>query len=379
MQKDGDTREERLRRQQKALAEFGLLASRSSNLDEILHRAAELVSHGLDVKRAKVLELLPGGKELLVRAGVGWNPGVVGHATFGADHDSPAGYALSHDEPVVSPDLDAETRFEIPQMLWDHGIQSMVNVIIAGERGPFGVLEVDSTRRRHFDKDDITFLRNYANLLAAAVDRHASHTGLETAAREKDLLIQELSHRVKNLLGLVQSLAKQTPSDAPGARAYEESFLSRLGALARAENFIFEAQGSKLDLERLIARSLEPFESDRAGKIVIEGPPLRVPVRSGRMLGLAMHELGTNATKHGALSGAAGEVRISWSVQDREDARRVELCWVETGGPSVQPSKHQGFGTRLLTRLVSYELNGDAELDYATGGLNYRLVFPFED
>jgi two-component sensor histidine kinase len=379
MQKDGGTREEGLRRQQTALAEFGLLAFRSSDLDKILHRAVELVSHGLDVKRAKVLELLPGGREMLVRAGVGWNPGVVGRTTFGADHDSPAGYALSHDEPVVSPDLDAETRFEIPQVLRDHGIQSMVNVIIAGDQGPFGVLEVDSARSRQFDKDDITFLRNYANLLAAAVDRHVSHAGLENAAREKDLLIQELSHRVKNLLGLVQSIAKQTRSDDPGARAYEEAFLSRLGALARAENIIFEAQGSKLDLKQLVARSLAPFESDRAGKVTIEGPPLRVPVRSGRMLGLAMHELGTNATKHGALSCPDGEVRVSWSVQGAKGERRVDLCWIESGGPSIHPPERQGFGTRLLTSLVSYELNGHAELGYATGGLNYNLEFPFEE
>ncbi len=179
MQKDGNTAEKRLRRQQKALAEFSLLAFRSNDLDEILHRAAELVSHGLDVRRTKVLELLPGGKELLLRAGVGWNPGVVGSTTFGADDDLPAGYALSHDEPVVSPDLDSETRFEIPQVLWDHGIKSMVNVIIAGEQGPFGVLEVDASRPRQFDEDDIAFLATYANLLAAAVDRHRTHTGLE--------------------------------------------------------------------------------------------------------------------------------------------------------------------------------------------------------
>ena len=91
MQNATDTPAERLRRQQQSLAEFGLLAFRSNDLDEILNRAAELVSEGLDVKHVKVLELLPGGEDLLVRAGVGWHPGVVGRTTFGADHHSPAG------------------------------------------------------------------------------------------------------------------------------------------------------------------------------------------------------------------------------------------------------------------------------------------------
>ncbi len=184
---------------------------------------------------------------------------------------------------------------------------------------------------------------------------------------------------MKNLLGLVQSLAKQTAADDAGARAYQEAFLSRLGALAQAENVIFEAEGKKIELERLVARSLEPFENARAGKIVIEGPPQRVPARSGRMLGLALHELGTNAIKHGALSHPDGEVRISWSVRDAEGGRRVELCWIERGGPPVRPPERQGFGTRLLTTLVSYELGGDAELDHAAGGLQYRLVFPLSD
>ena len=119
----------------------------------------------------KVLELLPDGDTLLVRAGVNWNPGVVGHATIPAHGGSAAGHALRTDRPVISEDTATEKRFSIPRLLIEHGVKSTINVVIRGEDGPFGVLEVDARQRRHFGQDDIDFLRNYANLLASAVDR----------------------------------------------------------------------------------------------------------------------------------------------------------------------------------------------------------------
>ena len=379
MQDDADTTADRLRRQQRALAEFGLHAFRSRDLDEILTRAAELVATGLDVGRAKVLQLLPGGKELLVRAGVGWRPGVVGAARFGADGHSPAGYALSHDRPVVSPNLDAETRFEIPQMLVDHGIRSMVNVIIAGDDGPFGVLEVDAAEQRDFSDDDIAFLSTYANLLAAAVERTRSHRSLKESNREQKVLVQELAHRVKNMLGVVQSLASQTSADHPAARTFQEAFLGRLKAFARAEDLGFEDGAQTVDLSRLVARSVEPFEEKARSRILPDGPPVRLPARTGRVLGLVLHELATNATKYGALSVPEGRVDISWSTEPAADANRVRLRWIERDGPAVEASGHQGFGTKLVTTLPGYELGGEAQLDFARDGLKYQLVLPVED
>src|SRR5690606_31763482 len=180
----------RLRQQQKSLADFGLFAFRTAELDAILQRATELVAEGLDVRMTKVLELLPGGERLLVRAGVNWKPGVVGHLTIGADHESPAGFALICNAPVVSSDTDRETRFRIPEVMREHGVRSMVNVPIVGAERPFGVLEVDTPEKRDFSDDDIAFLLTYANLLAAAVDRHRANDALEAGSREQKVLIQ---------------------------------------------------------------------------------------------------------------------------------------------------------------------------------------------
>jgi len=160
-------------RQQTALARFGELALRSEDLDEILTEACRLAGEALGTDLAKILELQPDGRTLRVRAGVGWKPGVIGHIQVEADEGSSEGHALRTNQPVISTDLAHETRFTTPGFLHDNGVQALVNVVIIGgkEQLHYGVLEVDSRSPREFDKNDISFLQTYANLLAAAVDR----------------------------------------------------------------------------------------------------------------------------------------------------------------------------------------------------------------
>jgi two-component system CheB/CheR fusion protein len=250
----------------------------------------------------------------------------------------------------------------------------MVNVIIAGAGAPFGVLEVDATRTRAFDEDDIAFLQNCANLLAAAIDRERAHRAEEDAAREQRLLAQELAHRVKNTLGLVQALVAQTMADEPGGRELRDSLLGRLQALARAEELLLQDNARVLDLAELAERALEPFMD--GGRLVVEGTPLRLPARSGRILALVLHELATNATKYGALTASEGEVRLSWAVEPSAEGSQVRLRWLESGGPEVGPPRRRGFGTKLLTSLTEYELDGRVELNPRVTGLEYELMFP---
>ena len=162
-----------LLRQQTILAQFGELALRSDSLDEILTEACRLVGEAFGTDLAKVVELQPDGKTLLVRAGIGWKDGVVGVATIEAKENTSEGYALKTGEPMISPDIDQETRFEYAPFLIENGAKAVVNVIIIGgkDRPPFGILQVDSRKPRQFDDNDIAFLRSYANLLAATVDR----------------------------------------------------------------------------------------------------------------------------------------------------------------------------------------------------------------
>jgi PAS domain-containing protein len=162
----------RLRRET-ILAKFGELALRCDDLDEILTEACRLIGEALGTDLAKVMELEDNGKTLFARAGVGWKPGVVGAIKLKVADNTSEGLALKTGEPMISPDIEQETRFAYPAFLTDNGVKAVANVIIIGgkDRPPFGILQIDSRKPRQFSDDDTAFLRGYANLLAAAVDR----------------------------------------------------------------------------------------------------------------------------------------------------------------------------------------------------------------
>ncbi len=164
---------EAILRQQEVLAQFGEMVLRNDDLDAILTEACRLVGQALGTDLSKVMELQEDGRTLLVRAGVGWRPGIVGHVTVQADKGSSEGHALQTGEPVLSTDIEQERRFDYADFIKEHGVRALVNVIILGGPGnsPFGLLQVDSRRPRNFDDSDINFLRGYANLLGAAVER----------------------------------------------------------------------------------------------------------------------------------------------------------------------------------------------------------------
>ena len=364
-----------LKKQRAAFADFGLFAFKCKNIDELLTRASELVSEALEVDLVKVLEHRPERSDLLLRAGVNWEPGVVGKVTFADHKHSPAGFALLTDEPVVSRDVSTEDRFEIPDVLVRHGVKSMINVIIVGEDTPFGVLEVDARETHDFTVDDIAFMRTYANLLATAIARMRRHMELERSVREQSILARELGHRVANVLGLVQALASQTAVDGRTAREFRDEFRGRLQALAKAEGAVLDQQGGKADLQRLAEDILAPYRGERPEAIHVEGSLVQLQARAGRMLGLALHELATNAAKYGALSVPGGQARLEWQVTLTEE-RTLHVVWKEVNGPRVTEPKRQGFGSRLLDKIVSAELNGEADIDFRPEGLVYKFSFP---
>jgi PAS domain S-box-containing protein len=191
-------RETELLRQQAVLAKFGEFALRSDDLDDILHQACLLVGQACNTRFAKVMEFQSDGVTLLVRAGIGWPEGVVGHVTVTADKTSSEGYAVETGKPVISQDIESEQRFTYPDFLRAAGIRALVNVVILGRDGepPYGLLQVDSTAPRAFTEADTDFLRSYANLLAAAVNRLRVLIG----ARRTAEALQHSEHRLRTLM-----------------------------------------------------------------------------------------------------------------------------------------------------------------------------------
>ncbi|UTF52683.1 PAS domain S-box protein [Natronosalvus rutilus] len=176
--------------QQEVVAEFGQQALETDDIDQLLHDASVAVADTLDTEYCKVLELLPGGDEVLLRQGVGWQDGLVGTATAPTDLDSQAGYTLRSEEPVVVDDLRTEDRFSGPDLLVNHDVVSGVSVIIGSLEDPWGVLGTHTTERRAFTEYDVNFVQSIANVLASAIETRRAKRSLEAQKEVKERIVE---------------------------------------------------------------------------------------------------------------------------------------------------------------------------------------------
>jgi two-component sensor histidine kinase len=187
------------------------------------------------------------------------------------------------------------------------------------------------------------------------------------------LVVNELNHRVKNTLATVQSIAFQTLRNASDLDSAWERLEARLVALASAHDLITEANWAGAELQTLVDRVLAPVARDR---VTVTGSSLLAPPQVALNLSLGLHELLTNALKHGALSGAKGQVAIAWTLEEVSDRRLLRLDWTETDGPPVKTPRTKGFGSRLLQRVFGSELGGKARLDFPESGVTCAIEVP---
>jgi two-component sensor histidine kinase len=370
---------EGLRKQVTALARFGGRALRSGNIGSLLQEATQLVSDALEVDLVKVLELLPDGRNLLVRAGVNWNPGVIGHATISAEDGSAAGYALLTDAPVIS-DIAEETRFKIPALLLEHGVQSTVNVVIRADQGAFGVLEVDSRKRRSFGQDDIDFLQNYANLLAAAVDRVNKQNELEASMRKQEVLLHELHHRVNNMLMTISAVARLSRTKAKDIDEFANALDHRLRALARSHALLSAPGRTDATIKEILAEELSAHGAVEGGNLSQRGPEISLPSKQAQLLSMAFHELATNAVKHGALSTKDGRIEVDWNAERTQQIRHIRIRWRERGvAIDEAPKRGKGFGSEILKRSIPEMLQGSFNQTFHRDGIECLIEFSIED
>ncbi|ODH03178.1 histidine kinase [Nostoc sp. KVJ20] len=177
-------------KQQAMVAELSQMALASTDLTTLMNSCVTMVAQCLKVQSCKILELLPDDHKLLLRAGVGWQPGLVGKATVSAGSNSQAGYTLLSQEPVIVDDLSAETRFNGPPLLHDHQVVSGISVVIHGKERPFGVFGAHTTRHHTFTKDDVSFLQAVANVLATAIERQRVEDALRESEERCQLAVQ---------------------------------------------------------------------------------------------------------------------------------------------------------------------------------------------
>ena len=198
-------------------------------------------------------------------------------------------------------------------------------------------------------------------------------TERKRAERERELRLGELRHRVKNLLAMVRALARRTGAEGRSGEQYRDAFLGRLEAFAVAHELAFAAEGGA-DLAMLVGRVLEPYAGERGAVEVAAGPAVTLAGAKVQALALVLHELATNAVKHGALSGPGGRVRVGWEVGEAGGVRRVRLRWEERVGPPVTPPAVRGFGTDLIEHVAADELGARPELTFEPAGLGAEIT-----
>ncbi|RWH28471.1 MAG: PAS domain S-box protein [Mesorhizobium sp.] len=213
-------------------------------------------------------------------------------------------------------------------------------------------------------------VRDAAGAVIGAVQISLDISERKRSEEQRQLLINELNHRVKNTLAVVQAIASQTMRSATSLALAKEALSARLVSLAQAHDILTRENWSGADLSTLIAASIDPHAS--LDRFDLTGEPVWLPSNVALSFALAIHELTTNAIKYGALSNPTGSVSISWRLEYVDGGRILVLEWCEEGGPPVVPGKH-GFGTQLLQRVFDSERTGGVELVYDRSGL--RCVF----
>jgi two-component sensor histidine kinase len=332
MAKEGVTSRDALLRQQTSLAKFGVLALRSDDLTEILQEACHLVCAALRTDFSKVMELVDDGSRLLVRAGTGWRPGIVGEKVLTLEEDEATTHALQSSQPLVISDVE-KAGLTIADFLKEHGVRSLVNVNILGEPGArsFGILEVDSCEPREFTDNDIDFLRTYANIIAAAVERVRIVATLRQRAKEKEQLLQELQHRTKNNLQVISSLVRLQAQRVtlPQVRDELQKITTRIESLRLLHDKLYTAgEVDRIDLGSYLvdfAGTVLRFHGELSVRIrlVADVERVMVPTQTAVPLGLITNEFVTNSLKY-AFDDQAG--RIGIQVERPPAARRSCAC-----------------------------------------------------
>src|SRR6266446_2941580 len=182
------------------------------------------------------------------------------------------------------------------------------------------------------------------------------------------LLMREINHRAKNMLSLVQAIARQTMVREP--EDFMERFTERIQALAANQDLLVENEWQGVDVGDLVRAQLAHFADLVGSRITVHGSPVRLNAAAAQAIGLALHELATNAGKYGALSVDAGRVDVCW----RLDGDVFAMSWTECDGPSVSPPERRGFGTTAIVSMVKQTVNGEVQLDYVASGVVWNLI-----
>jgi PAS domain S-box-containing protein len=281
----------------------------------------------------------------------------------------PAEAHIGHCIEEIVPDL-AKTAIPILRRVFETG-EPLENVESEGETAR-------SPGTSRFWTQDFYPLKNDAGVVWAVGAIVRDVTERKHAEDQRELLLAELEHRVKNTLASVMSIAAHTLVDGKELAVARDAFIGRLHALSHAHDLLAAGNWRGADLEQVVRRAVEPYAGIDGARGSIEGPAVFLQPRAAVTLGMIVHELATNAAKYGSLSVPEGRLDVNWSLQGSVSGAdaMLRLVWSETGGPPVTPPSRSGFGRTLIERGLKHELGGGARLEFHPAGLSCDVSLP---
>ena len=322
-----------------------------THAEEAQARLAAIVESSMDM----IISVAPGGEILT------WNAGA--ERMFGYTADEAVGRSLRMLVPDDRNDLD-----EIVATMNDKGSIQIETVRVAKDGRRINVLISAGSVRL----SDGT--RGSSAIFTDITERKRSEERQVT-------LINELNHRVKNTLATIQSIAAHTFRNQNDDKLMQK-FVARLIALSQAHNVLTRSNWQGANLAEIIAMTIAPHQTDDETRFGCQGPDVQLNPRAALAISMALHELCTNAAKYGALSNAVGRVSLTWRVLETIEGRRLELQWIERGGPRVTKPKRDGFGMSLVRATLADDLDANVRLEFEPDGLvcnvDAPLPLPYE-
>ncbi|WP_246777173.1 sensor histidine kinase [Microvirga sp. VF16] len=286
---------------------------------------------------------------------------------------------------TVIPDLTQDARFAAdPLVAGRPHLRFYAGAVLETPYGvPLGTLCVLDYVARDLTDDQAFALKALTRQVMSQLERRRvileQGEALEVSRRieqRQALLVRELHHRVKNTLATVQGLVGATGRSTGSFDEFYRSFSNRIMSMAKTHNLLTEDYWQTAPLREIALNELKPFAESRVPRFMLIGPRVELSADLAVPVGMALHELTTNAVRYGALSVPTGYIQIRWNVVETDVGRRLHLEWREFGGPPVSEPQHQGFGLMLLERVLPMQCNAEVEVHYDSAGLRFRMDAP---
>jgi two-component sensor histidine kinase len=368
---------------QRALAVFTRIVDEPASVPGLLQNAAAQVARITHIKHVKILRYRPDRGDLLVEAGVGWKPGVVGHVSFGADRFSAPGRSIQTGAPVAVEDIANDPEFRYADVLREHSIVSVLNVPIFVDGTHWGVLEVDTVEKTTFTEFEVHSLAIFANILGVSLAKDAARNAVAKAASlisdsksETEIMLRELQHRMKNNLQVIVSFLALQGRESASEEARERigRVMDRVMAIGLAHDQLsFKKSASSVDMRdylKALCANIDPHRPNLT--IDTEFESISIPLDRAVPIGLILNELVTNSVKY-AFDEEGGVINVTFRVN--EMIGEAELC-VRDNGRGMGPTRSGSLGLRLVEGL-SRQLGGRFITPEVPKGTKTVLTVPY--